>query len=288
MCIDCNFSNNIFDFVEYDNLLESYVKEHCSKSKTEESINKLFDRIINSNIKIDHQIESKEYLLLSNSIKSIIAFEPGRKLFKGLLKHDRSVKVKISQEKKSCYRPEVMEVVLSNSVDVDDIYIISQSLDGIKRFQKINLPFILAHEFIHFLHDSEGSLKRNHLVTEGLIHSSLDNLEEQHAILGIILDPKGNYIFDPICENTFNKLLGLSSRINHRGGTLNGTSPNALDAAHCGVIAHLESLLESEPDLINRLFIKENKLFSLLSAAINNQHVEVIDFLLTKGQTFII
>lgn len=282
MYYKCDFLFNHFDDDAYDRLIETYASEYCSNVKSEEKLVKIFNEIINSNIKYIIPTGFEWEGLILDLIRQIIIHKPGRMLFKRLMKTNENLIIKHSTEKdvKPHYSKQDKEVLIATA---HEIYCVTLNRFKQKEFLKLENIFKLIHELIHALHDLESPKEDNHLVVEGLINSSLDNLEEQHTIYGIKKNELGEYIFDPICENTFHKIYNVPLRIDHRGaGVEPGSSPSVLDAACCGVLKHLKSILDVNPNALNQYYIKNGERYTLLTAAIQYQQEDVIDFLLTK------
>ncbi len=223
-----------FNFIEYEEMVNNYVNEKCSKPASGEKLAGLFDKIIQSEtLKVSSYFDFKGMQLVHACIKKIIACKPGRKLFKRLLQSGEKIFIRPSPLPESRFRHTKIkskvfhhEIYLANNPET---YYVTHNSHGNKTLHKQDPACTLFHELTHSLHYCENPKHKNKRVKEGLIDPEMDNLEEQHAISGITKDEQGMDVFDPICENTFHKILGMPLRVNHRGLALQPNEKLGID-----------------------------------------------------------
>ena len=276
-------------FLEYENSLNNYVDKKCDKTKSRD-VENIFKNIINSKIQINLSPDSEGYRFATHCIKKIISCKPGRQLIKRLMKTGETLTIEASLNGKWGFSRERQAIGIINH---PEHYYVAYDAHKGRIFAKVDQVCAFFHELVHALHwfeNPELSQREKSVTDENeLIHSEVDNGEEEHTIFGITKDMKGNYVFDPICENTFLKILGMPSRINHLGFCLKpGEKINASHALRCGLLDCLKSLLSEDPSLLNTFIEvkfkeiddKSTKL-TMLSAAIFYKREDIVDYLLS-------
>jgi hypothetical protein len=257
------FKDGHFDIIAYDKMVKNYVN-NLPKEDFDEN---LFNDFLSSNIRIPENNEERKVIL--DSIMKIISTAPGKELIRRIIDSKKPFQIKFGP------RPICDEegIVIDAKTAFKPVIVNNE-----KRFEKEDITITIAHELIHLLHMIDNVDERDGISRHRNLLPGLDHLEEQATILGFV---EQNDLFDPICENTFNKIFGLNTRINHRAITIENFT--ARDAAHCGALDDLRQMIDENPQLINALVDNEGQKLSLLTIAVKGQQHEVIEYLLSKG-----
>jgi hypothetical protein len=156
-------------------------------------------------------------------VKNICQLKPGRRLIKALLKCD-NLSLVFSEGRHEIIQHRVPgeEKFIEVRVEkVDGFDYNSLSENGLNATAKQSRYVRTAHELIHALHAyTNNRVLSKSLCTDYYILKDMDNLEEQHTIIGfnqlIVSKKEALDKFDVLCENAFLLALHLPPRIDHQ------------------------------------------------------------------------